>query len=129
MVQRAADQPVSSQFTPQGGKLPASAILQKCLRDAERAAKSGNDSPDGRNFDLRRGVTDQIDFAVPDLPPYRHPAAVDRDARALPFERLQMLLFEEAFEAAFRVAAVLANHAERGAFRRFGDQPVEIRRI
>src|SRR6266852_7918411 len=103
MVQRAADQPVRSQFTPQGSKLPAPAILQKCLRDAERAAKTGNDSPDGRNFDLRRRVTHQIDFAVADFPPYRHPAAIDRDARPLPFERLQMLLFEEVFEATFRV--------------------------
>ena len=40
-----------------------------------------------------------------------------------------MLLFEEAFEAALRVAAVLADHAEGAAFRRFGDQPVKIRRI
>src|SRR5712692_5003260 len=126
MVQRAADQPVRSQFTTQGGKLPALAILQKRLRDAERAAKTGNDSADGGNFDLRRRVTHQIDFAVPDLTPYRHPAAIDRDARALPFERLQMLFFEEAFEAALRVATVLADHAERAAFRRFGDQPVKI---
>jgi len=34
---------------------------------------------------------------------------VDRDARALPFERLQMPLFEEAFETAFRIAC----HASR----------------
>src|SRR5216684_5303068 len=129
MVQRAADQPVRSQFTTQVGKLPALAILQKRLRDAKRAAKTGNDSADGRNFDLRRRVTHQIDFAVPDLTPYRHPAAIDRNARALPFERLQMLLFKEAFEAAFRVAAVLADNTKRAALRRFGDQPVKVGRI
>src|SRR5260370_23660008 len=47
MVQRAADQPVRPQFTPQGGKLAAPAIPQNCLRDAERPAKAGNDSPHG----------------------------------------------------------------------------------
>src|SRR6266705_960591 len=129
MVQRAADQPVRSQFAPQGCKLVALAIPQKRLRDTERAAKTGNDSADGRNFDLRLRVTHQIDFAVPDLPVYRPPAAIDGDTRALPFERLQMLFFEEAFEAALRVAAVLANHADGAAFRRFGDQPVKVGRV
>src|ERR1700731_5248814 len=129
MVQRPANQPVRSQFTPQGGRLVALAILQEGLRDAERAAKAGNDSSDGRNFYLRGRIPHQIAFAVPDLPPYRNPAAIDRDPRALPFERLQMLFFEEAFETSLRVAAVLADHAERAAFRRFGDQPIKIGRI
>src|SRR5207249_4969628 len=71
----------------------------------------------------------QVNFAVPDLPPYRHPAAIDRDARALPFERLQLFLFKEAFEAALRVAAVLADHTQRATFGRFGNQPVKVRRI
>jgi len=112
-----------SQWVPihaAGGKFAALAILQKSLGDTERAAKTGNDSTDGRNFDLCRRVTNQIDFPIADLPAHRHPSAVDRDARALPFERFEMLLFEEAFEAAFGVAAVLADHAERSAFRRFG---------
>src|SRR5260370_14206854 len=126
MVQRAADQPVRSQFTPQGGELAAPAILQKSLRDAECAAKTGYDSPYGCDFDLRRCVTHQINFTVSDLPPYRHPAAIDRDARALPFERLQVLLFKEAFEAAFRVVAMLSVLPERFPFRRFVYHPLKV---
>src|SRR5712691_3810220 len=103
MMQRAADEPVRSQFTTQGRELVTLAILQKRLRNAKGAAKTGDDSSNGRNFDLRRGVAHEINFAVPDLPPHRHPAAIDRDARALPFERLQLFFFKEAFEAAFRV--------------------------
>ena len=40
-----------------------------------------------------------------------------------------MLFFEESFEAALRVAAVLTDHADGAAFRRFRNQPVKIRRV
>ncbi len=70
---------------------------------------------------MRRRVTHEVDFAVPDLPADGHPASIDGNARALPFERLEMLSFEKAFEAAFGVAAVFADHAKCGAFRGFGD--------
>src|SRR5260370_42253609 len=120
MMQRATDQPVRSQFAPQGRKLAALAVLQKSLRDAQRAAKTSNNPPDGRNFDLRRRVPHQINLAAPDLPPNRHPTAIDRDTRALPFQRLEMVLFERAFQAALRIAAVLRHNAKRTAVRRFG---------
>src|SRR5258707_15880942 len=121
MMQRAANQPMRSQFTPQGRKFAAPPILQKRLPNAERSSKTGNDPTDGRYFHLRCRVTPQINFAVPDLPPHRHPPAIHRNARALPFEWLHVLFFEEAFKAALRVAPVLANNAQRSAFRRFGD--------
>jgi len=59
-------------------------------------------------LDLRCGVTYEIDFAVPDLPPTRHPAAID-GMRAPCHSSVEMLSFEKAFEAAFGVAAVLAD--------------------
>src|SRR5260370_14877439 len=121
MMQRATDQPVRSQFAPQGRKLAALAVLQKSLRDAQRAAKTSNNPPDGRNFDLRRRVPHQINLAAPDLPPNRHPTAIDPDTRALPFQRLEIFLFEKAFETALRIAAVLARNGNRTAFRRCRD--------
>src|SRR5260370_14019489 len=99
------------------------------MRNAERAAKTTNDAPHGRNFDLRRSVPDQVNLAVPDLSPHRHPAAIDRDARTLPLEWFDMLFFEEAFEATLRVATVLADHAQCAAFRRFTDHPVKVGRF
>src|SRR5438034_9215843 len=78
---------------------------------------------------MRRGLAHQIDFAVSNLAANRHPAAIDGDTRALPFERLQMLFFEKTFEASLRIAAVLADYAHGAAFRRFRDQPVKVRRV
>src|SRR5260370_28278069 len=99
------------------------------MRNGERAAKPGNDAPHGRNFDLRRGVPNQVNLAVPDLPPHRHPAAIDRDARTLPFEWFDMLFFEEAFEATFRGATGLADHAPRAAFGCFTPPALKSARI
>ena len=47
----------------------------------------------------------------------------------MPFHRFQFFLFEEAFETAFRVATLLANHACGSSLRRFWNQPIKIRRI
>src|SRR5713226_5105360 len=126
MVQRAADQPVRAQLAAQSTELMALSVVQESLRHAERAAKSGHDSTYGGNLNLRGCVSNKINFPVPDSPPYRHPAPVDRNARALPLQRLQLLFLQEPFERAFRVAAVLADQPKRAALGRFGDQPVKI---
>src|SRR3979409_1992939 len=100
-MEGAANQPVRPEFFTQCAKLLALAILQQGLRHAERASKSRDDSSHGRDLHLRRGVTYQINFSIPDLPAHRHPLTIDGDARALPFERLQTLFLEESFETPF----------------------------
>ena len=40
-----------------------------------------------------------------------------------------MALFHESIEAFARVVAVFADQAERGGFLRFGNEPIEIRRV
>src|SRR6266851_1070124 len=129
MVQRAADQPVRAQLAAQSTEFMALSVVQESLRHAERAAKSGYDSTYGGNLDLRGCVSNKINFPVPDSPPYWHPAPVDRNACALPLQRLQLLLLQKPFERAFRVAAVLTDHPKRAALGRFGDQPVKVGRI
>src|SRR5713226_700124 len=129
MVQRSADQPMCAEFPAQSSKLPAPAVLQQSLRHAERAAKSRYDSAHRGYLHLRCGVSHQIYFAIADPLPHWHPATIDRDARALPFQWLHLLLFQESFEAPFCVAAVFADDAERSALRRFRDQPVKVRRL
>src|SRR5690348_11059789 len=63
------------------------------------------------------------------LAAHGNPSAINGNTRALPFQRFQLFLLEEILEAAFRVAAVLANDAERGAIPRFRNQPIEVRRV
>src|SRR6267143_1480392 len=128
-MERAANQPVRPEFFAQCAKLLALAILQQGLCHAERASKSRDDSSHGRDLHLRGGIPYQIDFSIPDLPAHRHPLPIDRDARALPFERLQMLLLEESFETPFGMDPSFSNHADGRALRGLRDQPVKVRRV
>ena len=105
-------------FPAQRAKLLAAAIVQDGLCDAQGPAESGDDASHGGNFDLRSGVADEIHVAIADAAAHRNPFAVDRDARALPFERLEILFFKEALEAALCVAALspMTPRAPRSAF-------------
>src|SRR6267143_4795189 len=109
-MERAANQPVRPEFFAQCAKLAALAILQQGLRHAERASKSRDDSSHGRDLHLSGGIAYQINFSIPDLPAHRHPLSIDRNARALPFKRLQTLLLEESFETPFGMGPSFSNH-------------------
>src|SRR6266481_2986530 len=100
-MERAANQPVRTEFFAQSTKLLALAILQESLRHPERASKSRDNSSHGRNLHLRGGITYQINFSIPELPAHRHPLTINRNARSLPLQRLQTLLLEESFEPPF----------------------------
>src|SRR6266852_2650381 len=110
MMHRAPDQPVGVQFAPEHGQLAAIIILQDGLCDTESASKASDDAADCGYLYLRRCIAHQVHLAIADAPPDRHPAAVNRDACALPFERLHVLLFEKARQAAGGVGAVLPDY-------------------
>ena len=103
--------------------------MQDGLGDGQRTAKTGDDAADGGDFYLGGGVADEKNIAVANALLDGNPLFVDGNARALPFERLEIFVFEEAFEAALGVAAVHADDAQRAALGGFGDQPVEIGRV
>ncbi len=71
----------------------------------------------------------KIDRTRADPPPHRDPAVVDGNASSLKFNRIELALFEEAFEAAAHVGSRLADHAQRAARGRFGDEPVKVGRV
>ena len=83
----------------------AAAVAQDGLRDAERPAKTGHDATDSGDLHLRRRVADQIDIAIADAALHRHPAAIDRNAGALPFHRLHVFFFQKTRQALGGVAA------------------------
>src|SRR5882762_545668 len=111
-MERAANQPVRTEFLAQSSKLPALAILQQGLCHAERASKSRDDASHGRDLHLSGGIPYQINFSIRDLPAHRHPLSIDWNARTLPFERLQTLLLEESYETPFGMDASFSNHAD-----------------
>ncbi len=113
----------------QRGQFVVAAAMQNGLGDGEGAAKTGDDAADGRDFDLGGGVADEKNIAIADAFLDGYPFAVDGNARALPFERLEIFLFEEAFQAALGVAALLADDAQSAALWGFGDQPIKIRSV
>src|SRR5271163_1469211 len=115
------DEPVRAKLTAQGGKFAAVAITQDGLGDPQSSAKSRDDAADGGNLYLRGGVAHQKDFAVADAPAHRNPLFVDRNARALPLERLHIFLLQKALDAALGVAAVFTDDAQRAAFGGFGN--------
>src|SRR6266478_3036472 len=100
-MERAANQPVRPEFFAQCAKFLALAVLQQGLCHAERPSKSRDNSSHGRDLHLSGGIPYQINFSIPDLPAQRHALTLVLDARALPFQRLEMLLLEESFETPF----------------------------
>src|SRR6267378_5413479 len=117
MMQRAADQPVRPKLTAQRAELLALAILQESLRNAERAAKPRDDSSHRGNLHLRGGVAYQVNLAIPHLSPHRHPATINRYARALPFKGLHTLFLEESFKKPFGFSPIFPNDADCRALR------------
>ena len=53
---------------------------------------------DGRYFHLRGSIADEIHRAAADAAMHRDPALVNRNARALKFERLEIFLHQKVFE-------------------------------
>jgi hypothetical protein len=127
-MQGATNQPVSSQFAAKSAKL-ASALVQNRIGHAARAAKTGYDSTHRGNLYLSRCVTHQIHFTAADAALYGNPLFVNGNARALPFEGLEALFFQESIETTLGVLAVFADDAKRGAIRGLRNRPVEIRSI
>ncbi len=128
MVQGAADEPVGAKFAAKGAEL-GRALSKNRVGDATGSAKAGDDSADGGNFHLSRGVAHQINFAVADGALHGHPAVVDGNARSLPFQRFETFLFQKAVEEEFGCAALFADYADGGTVGRFGNHPVKIGRI
>jgi len=120
---------VSTEFAAEGREFAAAAILEDGIGNPEGAAKASDNAAYGGDFDLRGGVADQEDFAIADAPADGYPLLIDRDTGALPLEGLHVFLFEEALDAAFGVAAIFADDAERSAFGGFGNEPVEVGRV
>src|SRR5271155_2113229 len=123
------NEPVRTEFAAQGGEFAAIAIAEDGFGNAQCAAKSRDNTADGGDFYLRGGVAHQKNLAVADAPAHGNPLFVNRNARTLPLERLHIFLLQKALDAALGVAAVFTNDAQRAAFRGFGNQPVEIRRV
>src|SRR5262249_45062389 len=125
----AANEPVRVQLAPERGKLTAAARVQDGLRHTKSPTEAGHNAADGSDFDLSGGIANKVDLAVTHAALNRNPTAINRDARALPFQRLHSFFFEEASHATRGVAAVFADDAESGALGIFRDQPVKIRSV
>src|SRR5580658_3106571 len=124
-----ANQKMHIEFAPKSAQLAAAAAIENRFADSERASKTGDDSADGADLNLTSGVTNQEDAAGSDSPFDGHPAAIHRNARTLKRHRLEMTLDQKSVQAFARVTAVFANQSERGSFFRFGNEPVEVRRV
>ena len=129
MVQRAAQQQMQIELAAQAAQLAAFATAENAFGDAQRAAETGDRPADGGNFYVSGRVADEVHGALAELPLHGNPAVVRGNARALKFDGVELALFEEALEAAARIRAIFADDAERAALARFGNQPVEIRRV
>src|SRR5258708_40110344 len=124
MVQGFSDQPVGIEFAAQRAKLGIFAGTEQGIGNPLRTAKTGNDSADGGDFYLRGGIANQKYFAVADLAFDRNPFAVNRDAGALPLDRLHILLFQEVFDVFLSLlTAAFADNAQRAARLVFRNQP------
>src|SRR5580692_8004810 len=110
-----------SELTTQRRQLFVPPSPQDGLPDSQRTPEPGHDSSHSRDLHLRRGVTYQIHFAIPHLPPNRHPPTVNGYARPLPFQRLYLFFLEEPRKTFLCVAAILTDDSERAALRRFRD--------
>src|SRR5437868_10893229 len=127
MMQSFPDQPVGIELAAKCAQLAAVSRAEQRIRHGLRAAKSSNDTAHGGNFHLRGGVTYQENSAVAHAALDRNPLAVNRNARALPFERLNVFLFQETFDALFRfLTTAFANDAKRAPRFVFRNEPIEV---
>src|SRR5579863_3053343 len=118
-----------TQFAAQSRKLSFSSLLQDGLANSERPSQAGDDATDRGHFDLRCCIADEVNVAVAYAPLHRNPAAINRDTRTLPIQRIELFFFEKALETFLGVAAVFADDSQSAAVRRLRNQPVEIRRV
>src|SRR5215469_5196205 len=129
IVERAAQEKMKIKLAAKATKFAAGAAIQDGFGDAERTAKTGDDAADGGDFDLRGSIADQIDEALAHAATDWNPPFVGRNTGALKFERFEAAPFEKIFQVAARVGAGFADQAEGAARGRFGNEPVEVRRV
>src|SRR5258708_38980610 len=127
MVQGFPDEPVGVQLAAKLAEFVALTGTQQGIGNALSAAEAGDNAADGRDLYLCRGVSHQKNFAVADSPLHRNPFTVDRNARALPFDRFHVLLLQELLDALLGcLAAAFTANTQRPASFVFRDQPIKI---
>src|SRR5579863_9963331 len=99
---------VEIEFPAQRTQFAAFSAIYDGFADADRAAKSGDDSADRRYFHLPSGVSDEEHAPGAHAALHRSPPVIHRDARALVSERREAALLHEALEAAAGFLTVLA---------------------
>src|SRR5580658_2792014 len=129
MMQGPANQPVRPQLTSQSGQFLASALPQDGLPDAEGSTQPCHDAANGRHFNLRRRIPNQIYLAISNAPSDGYPTSIYRNARPLPFQGFHLFFFQEPRKTLLGVSAVFTNNSEGPPLGGFGNQPIEIRRI
>jgi len=128
-AQRATHQTVPVELPSEPPKRAAGPAMENRLRDTERTAEAGDNAADGRDLDMRRGVTHQIDVGVSHPPFCRYPPGVAGNAGRLKPERLEVMALEKALETAPGIWAVFADQPQRAVRGRLRNQPVEVGRL
>src|SRR6202522_4874275 len=117
------------EFAPQRTQLAAHPTVEDRFGGAQRSAETRHRSADGRDFYLGGRVSHEINRPVADLLPNRNPLFVDRNTRALKFERSKASLLEKILKMLARFTHRFADYSQRSVRFRFRDEPIKIRRI
>ena len=117
------------ELAAQGTQLAAYTAIENRFGHAQRASETGDGAPDGRYFHLRGSIADEIHRAAADAAMHRDPALVNRNARALKFERLEIFLHQKIFQMLSRFRTRDADDAERADLVVFRNEPIKIGRV
>ena len=117
IVKRTAQQKMKVEFAAQSPQFTTDAPVQNGLRHTERAAKSGDDASDRRDFHLPCRISNQIHRALADLAAAPGPNPYTQDSGPLEFDRVELSFLDKLFEFSPCVRSLIRqSHRERLAW-------------